>query len=325
MSAPALCVVASFSVSLPRLSPSAYRRVTLFALLALCVIVVSGAAVRLTGSGLGCPQWPNCDTGHLSPHGQTGYHAAVEFVNRVFTGLVSIAVILAVLGSFVRVPRRRDLTWLSFGLVVGVLAQIVLGGLTVIYGLSPPWVMAHFLLSMVLLADAVVLYVRAARPEGAVRPVVAPEVRTMGWLLVAFTSLVLFTGTIVTGAGPHGGDENVKRLDFYVTDVARLHGVAENLLLVCLLVTMWLLHRTRAPSAVRRDANILLAVLVAQAAVGYTQYFTGVPVLLVGVHIVGAVCVWVAVLLFALGLRRVTTPTSVETSSPAPEPVLAAP
>jgi cytochrome c oxidase assembly protein subunit 15 len=311
-------------VSLPHLSPPAYRRVTLFALLALCVIVVSGAAVRLTGSGLGCPQWPNCNTGHLSPHGETGYHGAVEFLNRVFTGLVSIAVILAVLGSFVRVPRRRDLTWLSFGLVVGVLAQIVLGGLTVIYGLSPPWVMAHFLLSMVLLADAVVLYVRAARPDGVLRPVVAPEVRAMGAILIAFTSLALFTGTIVTGTGPHGGDENVKRLDFYVTDVARLHGIAENLLLVCVLVTMWMLHRTRAPSVVRHDANVLLVVLVAQAAVGYTQYFTGVPVLLVGVHIVGAVCVWVAMLLFVLGLRRVTSPDTVQPSRPVPARVLTA-
>src|SRR5262249_22803241 len=155
----------------------------LFALVALGVIVVSGGAVRLTGSGLGCPQWPNCDAGHLAPHGETGYHGAIEFVNRVFTGLVSFAVIVAVLGSFIRVPRRRDLTWLSVGLVVGVLAQIVLGGLTVIYGLSPPWVMAHFLLSMVLLADAVVLHVRASRPDGVARPVVERRVQRMGWLL----------------------------------------------------------------------------------------------------------------------------------------------
>ncbi len=203
----------------------------MFALVALGVIVVTGGAVRLTGSGLGCPHWPNCDTGHLTPHGQTGYHAAVEFVNRTFTGLVSVAVILAVLASFLREPRRRDLTWLSFGLVVGVLAQIVLGGLTVIYGLSPPWVMAHFLVSMVLLANAVVLHVRAARPDGPLRPVVTAKVRTMGWIVVALTAVVLVTGTIVTGAGPHGGDENVRRLDVSVTTVARVHGVAENILL----------------------------------------------------------------------------------------------
>jgi cytochrome c oxidase assembly protein subunit 15 len=286
--------------------------------------VVSGGAVRLTGSGLGCPQWPNCDAGHLAPHGETGYHGAIEFVNRVFTGLVSFAVILAVLGSFIRVPRRRDLTWLSFGLVVGVVAQIVLGGLTVIYGLSPPWVMAHFLLSMVLLADAVVLHVRASRPDGVARPVVEPRVQRMGWLLVAMTAVVLFTGTIVTGAGPHGGDENVRRLDLSVTTAARIHGVAENLLLVTVLVTLWLIVRTHAPKVVRHDANVLLVVLIAQAGVGYAQYFNGVPVVLVGIHIFGAVCVWVAVLRLALGMRRVDDRTVVPAKIAAPEPALTA-
>jgi len=300
-----------------RISPDAYRRITLFALVALGVIVVTGAAVRLTGSGLGCPQWPTCDAGHLTPHGETGGHGYVEFLNRVFTGVVSVAVVLAVLGSLRREPRRRDLTWLSIGLVVGVLAQAVLGGLTVIYELSPPWVIAHFLLSMVLLFDAVVLHTRAGRPDGVLRPVVAPEVRTMGAILVAFTALVLVTGTIVTGAGPHGGDEHVRRLDFVVSDVARVHGVAENLLLLTLLATLWLLWRTGAPSVVRRDATVLLGVLVAQAAVGYTQYFTGVPVVLVGVHVFGAVCVWVTTVRFAFGLRRVF-PAVAETATVAP-------
>jgi cytochrome c oxidase assembly protein subunit 15 len=294
----------------------------LFALVALGIIVVTGGAVRLTGSGLGCPQWPSCDTGHLTPHGQTGYHGAVEFVNRVFTGLVSIAVILAVLGSLVRRPRRRDLTWLSFGLVIGVLAQIVLGGLTVIYGLSPPWVMAHFLVSMVLLANAVVLHVRASRPDGVVRSVVDSKVERMGWLLVAMTAVVLVTGTIVTGAGPHGGDENVRRLDVSVTTVARIHGAAENVLLVIVLVTLWFIIRTRAPVVVRRDANILLVVLIAQAGVGYAQYFTGVPVVLVGIHILGAVCVWVAALRLALGMRRADDTLVVPAVVAAPEPVM---
>jgi cytochrome c oxidase assembly protein subunit 15 len=286
--------------------------VTWFALAALGVIVVTGATVRLTGSGLGCPEWPNCDTGHLTPHGGTGYHGAVEFVNRAFTGLVSLLVILAVLGSLVRTPRRRDLMWLSLGLVAGVLAQIVLGGLTVRYGLSPPWVMAHFLVSMLLVADAVLLHHRAGLPDGQpVHPVVAPEVRAMGRVLIVAAALVLTTGTIVTGAGPHGGDENVHRLDFFVPDVARIHGIAENLFLVAVLATMWLLVRTRAPAPVRRGANVLLLVLCSQAAVGYVQYFTGVPVVLVAVHIVGAVAVWVAVLQFVLRLHApapVTTP-----------------
>ena len=182
-------------------------------------------------------------------------------MNRTFTGLVSLAVILAVLGSFLRDPRRRDLTWLSFGLVVGVLAQIVLGGLTVIYGLSPPWVMAHFLLSMVLIADAVVLHVRAATSRRKIAGIGRASGAGHGMGRGRTHGVVLVTGTIVTGAGPHGGDENVRRLDVSVTTVARVHGVAENVLLAAVLATLWLVVRTHAPPSVRRDADILLVVL----------------------------------------------------------------
>ena len=287
-----------------RLSPEAYRRVTFAALVALGVIVVTGAAVRLTGSGLGCPEWPNCDPGHLSPHGDTGYHGAVEFVNRTFTGLVSVLVILAVLGSLIRVNRRRDLTWLSVGLVAGVVAQIVLGGLVVIYGLSPPWVIAHFVVSMLLVADAVVLHHRAGLPDGArLVPAVARPVLTMGWGLLVLCAIAIGAGTVVTGAGPHGGDEDVRRLGFSITDVARIHGIAVMVFLVAVLLTMRLLRRTGSEPSVHRNATLLLAVLCAQATVGYIQYFSGVPVLLVAVHIVGAVSVWAATLHFVLGLR----------------------
>lgn len=279
-----------------------YRRVTLFALVALGVIVVTGAAVRLTGSGLGCPQWPNCDTGHLSPHGTTGFHGAVEFVNRLFTGLVSILVILAVLGSLARDPRRRDLTWLSIGLVAGVLAQIVLGGLVVIFGLSPPWVMAHFAVSMVLVANAVVLHHRAGYEDKPPK-VVSDRVRRFGTVLVVLAALVIFAGTVVTGTGPHGGDEHVRRLGFSITSVARVHGILVMLFLAAVLITLrWLLN-DGAPKAVLRGAEVLVAVLVAQAFVGYVQYFAGVPEVLVAVHIVGAVSVWVATLHFVLQLQ----------------------
>ena len=149
---------------LPRLSPSAYQRITLVATILLAIIIVTGGAVRLTGSGLGCPEWPSCEPGSLTPHEASDVNAMVEFVNRMFTGLVSIAVIVAVLGSFLREPRRRDLVWLSLGLVAGVFAQAVLGGLTVLFELQPPFVMAHFLVSLVLLANALVLYRRAGSP-----------------------------------------------------------------------------------------------------------------------------------------------------------------
>ncbi len=297
-------------MGLPTLSPASYRRVTLVALVALAFIIVSGAAVRLTGSGLGCPDWPTCaDNRVVAP---LEYHAMVEFVNRTVTGLVSVAVILAVLGSLRRTPRRRDLTWLSLGLVAGVVGQIVLGGLTVLFELRPGFVMAHFLLSMVILADAVVLHDRAGRPDaaddhgpargrGRGRGWVADrDLRRLGGLVVVVAGLVLFLGTVVTSSGPHGGDENAERLQFALPDVARFHGASVVLFLGLTLVTLWRLRTAKAPAAVLRRGEVVLAVSVAQAAIGYVQYFNGVPALLVGFHVAGAAAVWVVSLRFLL-------------------------
>jgi len=288
------------AMRLPTLSPVAYRRLTLVALAALSFIVVSGAAVRLTGSGLGCPDWPTCARDRVVA--PLEYHAMVEFVNRTITGLVSVAVILAVLGSLGRQPRRRDLTWLSVGLVAGVVGQIVLGGLTVLFELRPGFVMAHFLLSMAILADAVVLHDRAGRPDdgGVPPPVVDPDVRRLGSLAVVAAGLVLFLGTVVTSSGPHGGDENAERLRFAVPDVARFHGVSVFLFLGLVLVTLWRLRAGRAPAALLGRGEVVLAVAGAQAAIGYVQYFTGVPALLVGFHVAGATAVWIATLRFRL-------------------------
>ena len=289
---------------IPRWSPGSYRTLTLAALIALGVIVVTGAAVRLTGSGLGCPQWPNCDPGHLAPHGDTGYHGYIEFVNRVFTGVVSVLVVLAVLGSLRRAPRRTDLTWLSVGLVLGVVGQIVLGALVVVFDLSPRLVIAHFVVSMLLVADGVILHHRAGLPDGArLVPAVAAPVARMGWVLLVMCAVAIGAGTVVTGAGPHGGDTDVRRLGFAVTDVARIHGIAVMLFLGAVLFTLRLVNRTGSSPSVRHDATVLLAVLCAQATVGYVQYFSGVPVVLVAVHIVGAVSVWAATLHFVLELR----------------------
>lgn len=313
-------------MALPRLSPVAYRRITLFALLALAFIVVTGAGVRLTGSGLGCTDWPTCEEGRLTPVDATDVHAMVEFVNRTITGLVSVAVILAVLGSLLRRPRRRDLTRWSLGLVAGVLGQIVLGGLTVLFELAPPFVMGHFILSMVLLWNAVVLHHRAGRPDGPSRPVVGPDLVGLGRLLLGAGALVVLTGTVVTAAGPHAGDASARRLDVAVSTVARIHGTSVLLFLVLTLCTLWVAARDRAPGTVHDALRLLLAVLVAQAAVGYTQYFTGVPAVLVGVHILGAVSVWIAVVRVGLVMREVApvaAPPAVEDRPPR-SPVLTA-
>jgi cytochrome c oxidase assembly protein subunit 15 len=289
-------------VHLPRLSPVAYRRIALAAAVLLGIIIVTGGAVRLSGSGLGCSDWPNCEPGRLTPRGASDVHAMIEFLNRMFTGLVSVAVIVCVLGSLVRVPRRRDLVWLSLGLVAGVFAQAVLGGLTVLFELQPPLVMAHFLLSLVLLTNALVLYQRASEPPGPGRSIVDRRVRALDRALLLVAAIVVTTGTVVTATGPHGGDRKAKRFAFDLPTVARIHGISVLVFLTLVLATFWMLRRTRGPVSVQRRLGILLVVLVVQAAIGYIQYFNDIPELLVGFHIAGATLVWSAVVWFTLGL-----------------------
>lgn len=270
------------------------------ALLAQVFITVSGAAVRLTGSGLGCSDWPTCEENQIVA--PLEYHAMIEFVNRTVTGFVSVAVILAVLGSLIRTPRRRDLTWLSLGLVAGVIGQIILGGLTVLFELRPPFVIAHFAVSIVLIWNAFVLHERSKYAQSPALPVVPRNARILGRILVVVAALTLFTGTIVTGTGPHGGDENVERLSFDITTVARVHSIAVWIFLALTIVTLFVLHRTGAPLGVNRRAKYLVAAIVVQGVIGYIQYFNSVPPGLVIIHVFGSVVVWIAVLAFDLSL-----------------------
>jgi len=278
-----------------------YAQVTLVALWLLAFIVVTGAAVRLTDSGLGCTDWPQCDRHRIvASLGDT--HGMIEQVNRYITGLVCVAVVLAVLGSFRQAPRRRDLTWLSLGLVAGVVGQIVLGGIVVLLKLNPVLVQGHFILSMVLVADAVVLHHRAGRPAGASRPLVTSRVMNLGRAIVALAAVVIVTGTAVTGSGPHAGNVDAKRLPFTVHATARVHGAMLFGFLAAVVALAVLAHRERASAGVMASIRTLLFVLVLQAAVGYTQYFTGIPALLVGIHVLGATLVWVFTLRLLLGL-----------------------
>ena len=290
----------------PSLTPGNYRVITLVALFLLCFIIVTGGAVRLTGSGLGCPQWPNCDEGSLVPRSASDTHAMIEFVNRTVTGLVSLAVMAAVLGSLFRKPRRKDLVWLSWGLVAGVVGQIVLGGITVLVHLHPVAVMSHFLLSMVIVFDAVLLHYRAGLPDPA--PSFSRQA-PIATAVLALSALAIFTGTIVTASGPHGGDEEVRRLGFRVDEVARVHGATVMVLLLATLASLYVFRETAA----RRTGAVFLGLLLAQAAVGYTQYFTGVPAILVGVHIFGAVLVWIGAIRF--WLETATPQVAVSTQS----------
>jgi cytochrome c oxidase assembly protein subunit 15 len=295
-----------------RLAPATYRRITTVALALLASIVVTGAAVRLTGSGLGCSDWPKCHEDRFVSAGD--YHDTIEFVNRLFTGAVSAAVALAVLGSLRRAPRRRDLTRWSVGLVAGVVGQIVLGGLVVIFELSPWLVIGHFVLSMVLVWNAVVLRERAGHDGSPAPPRVSGRSVILGRVLVGAAIAAILSGTVVTGSGPHGGDEEVERLPFLVHTVARVHGTIVMTFLALVIAAGVVLHREGAPSAVWRRLTALLVVLVAQAGVGYAQYFTDVPPLLVGIHVTGATLLWIAVLTYHLGLfawRPETVPARV--------------
>ena len=292
-----------------RVTPAAYAKFTRFALWALAVIVVTGAAVRLTGSGLGCSDWPTCSEDRFVA--DLEYHALVEFVNRLITGLVAVAVMASVLGSWRRRPRRGDLVGLSLGLVAGVLAQVVLGALLVKSELDPRFTMGHFLLSMVLLWNAAVLDCRARASVGRGSDEQAHRCADRGrhdadpagqgggrtrlllGAVLAVGAVLLVTGTLVTGAGPHAGDSRAERLPLLVRDVARIHSVVA-MVLLALTAWAWLRLRSAGVSGQRRMARITILLLV-QGAVGYTQYFTGVPVLLVGMHITLATITWIEI------------------------------
>jgi cytochrome c oxidase assembly protein subunit 15 len=287
---------------LSQLSPRAYRRLTLLALLLLGAIIVTGAAVRLSGSGLGCRDWPNCEPGELIGVGNPNQR--IEQVNRLFTGLVSLGVIAAVLGSRRRVPRRSDLTALSWALVVGVVFQAVLGGISVKVKLAPVSVMGHFLASIVLMGIALVLHHRAAEPERPARmvSVVSDSTRRFARAVFVLTVWVLIAGTLVTAAGPHGGDASAKRLSWPIPDAARLHGVSVDVLLLCVVVLGWRLHHDRAPRRALTTVSIFLVLGCAQAALGYIQYLNAIPALLVGFHVAGAVAVFGAAMQLQLEL-----------------------
>lgn len=301
-------------------TPQRYRKITAAALMSLVFIVFTGVAVRLTGSGLGCSDWPTCEEGQLVA--DLEYHAMIEFINRVITGIVSVAVMAAVLGSLFRKPRRRDLTLLSLGLVGGVLGQIVLGAFVVLSHLNPWLVLWHFSLSMVLVANAVALHARAAHD-----PVPPPQPgRWYRWPITLLTIAAIFIGTLVTGSGPHSGSrdgEIVERLPFEVPDIAQVHGITVVALVLSVIATMVHLHRSEAPPAEQWRARLVFGALLVQAAIGYVQYFSGVPELLVFFHVVGATVTWITVLWFHMNLSPEPEELDpVSDGSPAAESIL---
>ncbi len=288
-----------------------YRRVTGAALILLGAIIVSGAAVRLTGSGLGCTDWPTCEEQQLV--GDFGYHGWIEYGNRLITGLVSLAVVLAALGAHRLRPPRPDLLPWAWGLVAGVVGQIALGAVVVYLDLDPRLVIGHFLLSMVLLWNAVVLHhkTRSAAPDGAPANVSAapgptPTLTTHIRALSFAATAVLVSGTVVTGSGPHTGslDEPIDRLPYAIPDVARLHS---GLVWMLVIGTIALALRLRtgtagATDAARTHVHVALGVMTVQGSIGYVQYALDVPEGLVAIHVAGAVALWATMMSLHLRL-----------------------
>lgn len=284
------------------LSPAGFRRIALAAVWLLALTIISGAAVRLTGSGLGCPDWPNCT--RASVVAPAHLHAWVEFGNRLINAAVTVASLGAVAAALRRRPRRRDLTVMSAALLIGLVLEVVMGALVVYYKLAPALVSIHFLLGLVFLAVAVVLHYRSGIPDDATRarPVVGQVQIAVARLSVLALAVVAVLGTIVTSTGPHGGDPKAPRFHLSLHSVAQLHGSAVEVFLGITLVNLWLLVRNGAPPEVLRKSQIMLGALVAQAAIGYTQYLNGDPVALVAVHVAGASALVITTIRFYMAL-----------------------
>ena len=253
-------------------------------------LVLTGGAVRITGSGLGCPTWPECTPGSYTPvpHQAEGQlHAWIEFGNRLLT-FALVAVALAVLIN-VLYRGRRDLRSLALGQVLGILGQGILGGITVLTDLHPLPVAGHLLLSIILIAGAASLY---SRREYSARPRTDLDKLTnrVSVLHIGLTFVVIILGTVVTGSGPHAGDEKAQRFDFDIRTVSWLHADAV-IALLGLTAAYYILVRND-PKLLRR-VQVFLVVALAQGAIGYIQYFTGIPEILVAAHLLGATLVWI--------------------------------
>ena len=270
-------------------SPRTVSRVALVNAVANGLIVVTGGLVRLTGSGLGCPTWPRCTDDSFVTTPELAAHGAIEFGNRLLTFALTAAAIATVVAVW-RSPRR-DLRLLAALTFLGIPAQALLGGVTVLTGLNPWTVAAHFLVSAVLVALATTLWLRSREP-GVGQPLLRrPLVLLIGGI-AAVTAGVLVLGTVVTGAGPHSGDRNASdRMDFDPETVSRLHADLVFLLVGLTVALLLALYATDSPGRIRRAARDLLVVQLAQGVVGFVQYFTDLPIALVLVHMLGAVLI----------------------------------
>lgn len=274
------------------------RRIFTALLIFQSVIVITGGIVRITGSGLGCPTWPECAPGSYTPspdQAEDPFHIWIEFGNRLLTFVLGIAALAALFYSLRFIPNLR-IRLLALGQLLGIVGQAMLGGITVLTGLHPTTVAAHLLLSIILISGALSLrqrvYGRIPRNFDS-----QSLTRSLSKALVALGFIVIVMGTIVTGTGPHAGDDASVRFDFDIRTVAWLHAdlvIAFLGLTLATLIAVRLGEREPFRSILLRRIYLLLGISLSQGGIGYLQYFTGVPELLVIAHLIGAVSVWLS-------------------------------
>lgn len=285
-------------------------RLALASIIANVGIVVTGGAVRLTASGLGCPTWPRCTDDSYVTTPEMGIYGVIEFGNRMLTfavGLIALATVLAVLAHR---PRRPGLLALAVAVFLGIPAQAVLGGITVLTNLNPWVVGLHFLASMAVIAAAYALWRRIGEPDGPTVAVVPTPLRTLTRITTGVSVAVLVIGTWVTGSGPHAGDQGAARNGLDPESISQVHADAV-FLLIGLSVALIFAFRAVGARRATRAAIVLVAVELSQGVIGFVQYFTHVPALLVGAHMLGSCVVLLATLSvqWSTRERRPNTPT----------------
>ncbi|MEU8607025.1 COX15/CtaA family protein [Actinoplanes sp. NPDC048791] len=294
------------------------RRLALASLIANIGLVVTGAAVRLTRSGLGCPTWPRCTEESYTSTPEMGINGAIEFGNRVLGIMLGLIALACFIAALLQKPRRRSLILLALAAGLGIPGQGVIGGITVLTDLNPWVVGLHFLLSMALIATTYALWKRTREGDRPRRTLVRTPLPTLARLTALVSGAVIVVGVIVTGSGPHAGDENAKRNGLDPATISQAHADLV-FLLIGLSVGLWFaLRAVQAPAPAIRAAGVLIVVELSQGLIGFVQYFTHLPVILVGAHMLGACLVWVATLSVLWSLRERPFHESPQSAPPVP-------
>ncbi|WP_369182950.1 heme A synthase [Streptomyces sp. Y1] len=316
-------VLNPFSLLAERWQPSAamVRRATFAALVMSVVIVVTGGAVRLTASGLGCTTWPQCTDDSLTPTAEMGFHGVVEFTNRMLTYVLSAAIGWAILAARCHRPWRRSLTKLGWAQFWLVMSNAVLGGITVLTGLNPYTVALHMIAAMALVWVALLMWERSKEGDGPAKLAVARPIHQLSYVLVTVIGLLVAAGTLVTGAGHHPGtpqdNKIVPRIPIDYDRLAQFHADFAMISVGLAIAVLFVFAAVKAPQPAKARAKELLAVLLLQGVLGFIQYFTDAPELMVGLHMLLAAITWIAALRIPLALRaREVEETPVDTPAP---------